>query len=151
MVVLDTGPLGLLTFPRSEPQAVRCDQWLQSLLELGVNVAIPEIADFELRRELLRLGKRRALRRLDELTAVDGIIYVPIRSDAMRLAAAYWATARQQGRPTTDPHALDGDVILAAQARMLGYVDEDFVVATGNTRHLEQFVPAAEWWTVTGR
>ncbi|HKG25589.1 MAG TPA: type II toxin-antitoxin system VapC family toxin [Thermomicrobiales bacterium] len=150
MVVLDTGPLGLLTFPQSEPEAVRRDRWLQSILDRGIAVAIPEIADFELRRELVRMRRTTAVRRLDDLARADGIVFVPIRSDAMRLAAAYWATARQQGRPTADPHALDGDVILAAQARMLGYLDEDFVVATVNIRHLNQFVPAAEWWTVTG-
>jgi hypothetical protein len=33
--------------------------------------------------------------------------------------------------------------------RLLGYVDEDFVVATVNRRRLDQFVPATAWWTVT--
>lgn len=150
VVILGAGPLGLLAYPITKPEAARCDQWLQSLLGRGIGVVVPEIADFEVRRELLRLRKSSGVRRLDELTTRQGITLLPIRSDAMRLAAAYWATARQAGRPTADPHALDCDVVLAAQARVLGFPDDEFIVATTNRRHLGQFVPAAEWWTITG-
>ena len=84
------------------------------LLVRGVEVFIPEIADYEVRRELLRAGKTAGVMRLGELQKV--FTYLPITTSVMRRAAALWAAARNQGRPTADPKALDGDVILAAQA-----------------------------------
>jgi len=46
-----------------------------------------------------------------------------------------WAEVRRAHRPTAPPLALDGDVILAAQARAV-----DGVVVTYNTKHLDQLV-----------
>jgi hypothetical protein len=60
---------------------------------------------------------------------------------AMRQAAVFWAQARQQGQPTADDRALDGDVILAAQAITLGVTD--VVIATTNVGHLSRLAPAA--------
>ncbi len=109
-------------------------------------VMVPEIADYEVRRELLRAGKIRGIERLDELIAQ--VNYLPITTNAMRRAAAYWADARQQGRPTAADPALDGDVILAAQAATLNWTD--VVVATTNVRHLSRFVQAEIWSDIAG-
>jgi len=49
--MLDTGPLGKIAHPRVDPAIVA---WLESLLRDSVEVIIPEIADYELRRELLQ-------------------------------------------------------------------------------------------------
>jgi hypothetical protein len=45
--------------------------------------------------------------------------YVATTTETMLLAAELWAVARQEGRPAADEKALDGDVILAAQTRLL--------------------------------
>ena len=74
---------------------------------------IPEIADYEIRREILRAEKIEGLRRLDAL--VEALEYIPLTTAMMRQAAAFWAETRKQGRPTADDKALDGDVILAAK------------------------------------
>jgi hypothetical protein len=66
----------------------------------------------------------------------------------MRQAAAFWAQARQQGQPTAGDKALDGDVILAAQATTLEVTD--MVIATTNVGHLSRFAPAALWQDITG-
>jgi hypothetical protein len=63
----------------------------------------------------------------------------------MDLAAELWAKARRQGKPTAHPHALDVDVILAAQVLAAGFDPADFVVATSNVSHISQFVPAQPW------
>ena len=146
VVLLDAGPLGLVTNPRRSPQSVACAQWLQALVADGTRVILPEIADYEVRRELLRANRVRGLARLDALA--NRVEYLPLTTAAMRQAAVFWAQARQQGQPTADDKALDGDVILAAQATTLGVTD--MVIATTNVGHLSRFAPAALWQHITG-
>ena len=140
-MVLDTGPLGLVTNPRRSPQSVACAQWLQALVAHGIRVIVPEIADYKVRRELLRANKERGLARLDALAS--RLEYLPLPTAAMRQAAVFWAQARQHGQPTAEDKALDGDVILAAQAMTIGVTD--VMVATTNVGHLSRFAPAALW------
>ena len=133
--VLDTGPLGRLTHPARNPKIV---VWLERQLAEGISVIIPEIADYELRRSLLLENLERSIARLDKLKTL--LVYLPITTSVMLRAAELWAEARRRGRPTADPQALDGDVILAAQTLSIGGR-----VATENTGHLSLFVEAADW------
>lgn len=145
VVFLDSGPLGLLCHTRRSPVTVACEQWLTALLTAGRRVLVPEIIDYELRRELLRLGRRAALVRLDALAHAAG--YVPLSTPAMRRAAELWAQARQQGQPTAGDNTIDADMILAAQALTLGV--PDVIIATTNVGHLSRFVPADLWQAIT--
>lgn len=147
LVLLDTGPLGMVTNPRATEQTERCNRWMEGLLARGVRVLIPEIADYELRRELLRAEKVAGLRRLDAL--VETLAYLPITTAVMRQAAIFWAEARRQGRPTADDKALDGDVILAAQAVLAEVEEVEAIVATENIDHLSRFVSAYAWWEIS--
>lgn len=143
IVLLDSGPLGMVTNPRASSQTNECNRWLESLLSKGIEVAIPEIADYEVRRELLRANKTMGIARLDALK--DTIEYIPINTQAMLKAAEFWASARKQGRPTADDKALDADVILAAQAVIMASNGSETVIATTNIQHLALFVEAREW------
>jgi predicted nucleic acid-binding protein len=143
LIVLDSGPLGLLSNPRRTPEVVACDLWLRGVLDSGARVAVPEIVDYETRRELLRARKINGLRRLDWL--VTTLVYLPLTTAAMRRAAELWAQMRQQGQPTADPHALDADVILAAQAQLAAGPDDLLTIATTNVGHLGRLVPAQRW------
>jgi hypothetical protein len=96
-VVLDSAPLGLLTAPPQKVDAQACSQWIAGLMAAGVRIVVPEIADYELRRELLRARKMASVRRLDALVAATE--YLPITTAAMRQATALWARARQKGNP----------------------------------------------------
>ena len=140
-ILLDSGPLGLATNPGGSEAAADCAQWLREAAGTGASVVVPEIADYEVRRELIRARRTTGIARLDALIA--RIDYLAITTSAMRQAATFWAEARQQGRPTAADAALDGDVILAAQAATLDR--RDVIVATTNTRHLSRFVDAALW------
>ena len=135
IVMLDTGPLGKLAHPRPRPDIAA---WHRRLRQTGSIVIIAEIADFEVRRNLLLAGLDAARDVLDELKASE--IYQPITTPAMLRAAELWADARRRGRPTADPKELDGDVILAAQA-----IEAGAVVATENVSHLSRYVPAYHW------
>src|SRR5262249_48042692 len=121
-----------------------CRLWVTNLAAAGVRVLVPEIADYELRRELIRVNRQRGLAYLDRLATTGG--YVPLTTAAMRRAAALWAPARQMGTPTAPDLALDGDVILAAQALVLAVQEADqVVIATTNPAHLQRYAPAEEW------
>src|SRR5262245_6351899 len=140
--LLDTGPLGLVTNPRATAQNVTCRLWVTNLAAAGVRV--PEIAAYELRRELIRVNRQRGLAYLDRLATTGG--YVPLTTAAMRRAAALWAQARQMGTPTAPDLALDGDVILAAQALVLAVQEaEQVVIATPSPGHLQRYTLAEEW------
>ena len=143
-VVLDSTPLGILCHPRNPPHVLACRQWIAGLLAAGRRVIVPELADYEIRRELIRLGGTVALANLDSYG--NQLEYLPITTAAMRLAAELWARARSTGLPTAPDPALDGDVILAAQALSL---NTPVVVATGNPGHLARFVSAELWSKIT--
>lgn len=146
-VVLDTGPLGLMSNPKGARENADCRAWAAHLVDHGVRVIIPEIADYELRRELLQARLIPSLQTLDQLVAA--LDYLPLNTDMMRQAAAFWAEARQTGRATADRHALDGDVILAAQALAIGYAPSEFAVATTNVAHIARFVTANLWRSIS--
>ena len=145
VVILDSGPVGLLAQRSGVAPAWDCRQWQKDLLAAGVRVVLPEITDYEVRRELLRINSLSGIARLDRLAAT--VEYLPLTTAAMRKAAELWAQVRQQGRPTADPKELDGDVILAAQTLLLG--TPDVVVATTNVGHLARYVNAKHWQEVT--
>ena len=140
---MDAGPLGMVSNPRSNPEAEECKTWLASLVQNGLEVVIPEIADYEVRRELLRANRDKGLARLNALKAMLG--YAPITTAAMLKAAEFWAVARAMGRPSADDAALDADVILAAQAAVLAQGETQPVIATTNVRHLGIFADARDW------
>jgi predicted nucleic acid-binding protein len=135
--VLDTGPLGRLVHPRA---SLRFLAWIDQQLASGSDIVIPEIADYELRRNLLLEGLSVSLSRLDRLVTV--LSYLPLTTAVMRLAAEFWAEVRRAGRPTAHHTALDGDAILAAQASSIAGV-----VVTDNIGHLSRFPIEVRRWT----
>jgi predicted nucleic acid-binding protein len=138
-ILLDATPLALICHPDHRITNVReINNWLEAQLVNGVEVWIPEIADYEVRRELLRAGKLRSIRKLDSLASV--LPYLPINTAVVRRAAELWAKARRSGHVTAPPEALDGDVILAAQAEQV-----EAIIATENPSHLSWFVSAKSW------
>lgn len=133
----------MVTNPKATPVCRECRFWLNSLPSRGYKAVLPEITDYEVRRELMRAGKVAGIQQLDLLKTL--IQYLPISTAAMLKAAELWALSRRAGRPTAEPNALDGDVILAAQAILVANEGNEVVIATTNVGHLSQFVDAREW------
>jgi hypothetical protein len=104
---------------------------------------VPEIADYEVRRELIRAHRLRGIAHLDRAKTTLG--YLPITTAAMSQAAEIWAQARQLGQPTAPDLALDADAILAAQAVLLAQQGDPVVIATTNVGHLARFTAAQRW------
>jgi predicted nucleic acid-binding protein len=139
IVLIDTG---VLVHSKRE---VSSEAWarlgrLRGRLGDDLELCLPEIADFELRRELLRIGSRSSLARLDFLPG--RLRYLPITTPIMRRAAELWAETRRSGRPGAAADALDGDVILVAQAESVGGG-----VVTTNARHFDQLIEVVDWTT----
>lgn len=147
-VVLDTTPLGLLSQKKGVPEADACRAWAANLDQFGCLFFVPEIADYELRREFIRQGNAGAVRRLDLFNdAVTGQ-YLPLTTPAVRLAADLWARVRNQGKTTAPPEALDADAPIAAQAGLLNPAAFNLsavVVATANVGHLSALTHAVLW------
>jgi predicted nucleic acid-binding protein len=140
VIVLDSGPLGDACRKRGHPDVERLtDWWIQATVN-GAIVAIPEIADYEVRRGLLGAGAIDGVERLDDLG-----YYIPITTAAMRKAAELWADARRKGLATADDKELDADVILAAQALLFTGLTDTLYVATYNARHLARYLDARHW------
>ena len=115
--MIDASPLGLVTHPGGSEEAEACRNWLLDAALDGLTVVVvPEIVNYEARRELIRARRTAGIARLDALIARAHEIEYP---------------------------ALDGEVIVAAQAATLDRAD--VVVATTNVRHLSRFVPAELW------
>ena len=143
LILLDAGPLGLLTNPNNTARTRACNEWLRATIATGSLVLVPEIADFEIRRELLRANRHEGVAALDKLA--DDIGYLEIDTPTWRRAAELWALVRNLGLPTADDKALDGDVLLAAQAQRAAELELDVVVATANIGHLGRYVRAERW------
>ncbi|MBI3938394.1 MAG: nuclease [Betaproteobacteria bacterium] len=147
VIFLDSGPLGLVTNPNANENTKACARWLIACLDAGARVCLPEICDYEVRRELVRASKVEGLTRLDEFK--NKVEYVPIDTAMMQKAAEFWAQARNAHRPTAPDEALDADVILAAQAMLSVHAGEELVIATTNVGHLAQFAAAKRWNEIT--
>jgi predicted nucleic acid-binding protein len=144
VIVLDSGPLGDACRKRGHPDVEELTDWWIQATANGAIVAIPEIADYEVRRGLLGAGAIDGVERLDELRN-DLRHYIPITTAAMRQAAELWADARRKGLATADDKELDADVILAAQALLFTGLTDTLYVATYNARHLARYLDARHW------
>jgi hypothetical protein len=94
------------------------------------------------------MSAKRSVNTLNGLGIALG--YLPLDTYTMHRAAKLWANARREGRPLAHQHALDGDVILCAQALSFAEFNEgsNVVVATNNVGHLNQFVEADIWQNI---
>lgn len=149
-IVLDEKPLSLLTMRPGNSQGDPCKAWMLNLEAAGHRFYVPEIADYELRRELIRTNKTDSLARLDAFLTAEPDRYRPLTTPDVREAARLWAQARdpknnQGGAPK---EALGGDVLIAAQARRLSPTNfglESMVIATSNITHLAPLAASAFW------
>ena len=148
VIALDAGPLGLLTHRNENEDAEACRKWLASQIAAGAKVIVPDVADYEVRRELLRAGKTKAVARLHDFIRATPDRYLPPNGGAFFKPAELWAQVRREGLPTAGDEALDADVLFVAQLLTSGFEMEDLVVATTNPKHLSRFPNAREWQNI---
>lgn len=146
-IVLDTGPLGGLTSPVDSRLSNEYKAWYVSLEDVGCYFYVPQIADYEVRRNLHLEGMNTSIIMLDEFIHAEADRYLRLTAEEIDLASQFWGQLRNAARGGSDEKALDGDVLIAAQARALEESDPftRVVVATGNVKHFRDIAFAELW------
>lgn len=132
-ILVDSTPLGQITHPKVKPE-IR--EWLEKINQQNINLLIPEIVDYELRRQLLLNNRFKSIARLDALIKNRLVL---INRETILKACELWAWIRQQGLPTADSNNIDGDVILSAQAILQKQFYQEVTIVTENVKHLSRF------------
>ena len=114
----------------------------------GVEVVVPEVADYEVRRELTRINAVGSLRRLDDLVTLGGLSYQPARAPLGAKPHSFGPMPASLASQPHRPDALDADVILAACAATIGHPGDQVLVATQNVGHLARYCDARLWTTI---
>jgi hypothetical protein len=83
LVLLDSGPLGMASDNPVKLHTGRVLAWIAALDAAGTDVVVPEIADYEIRRELIRASKTAEIVRLDDLE--QDLIYLPLTTNIRHL------------------------------------------------------------------
>jgi predicted nucleic acid-binding protein len=148
-ITFDTEVIGLLCSSPNLPNILACQTWVKGMIAIQAELVLPDVTIYEYRREMIRLRATAKLARLDNLIFVLGSVRVT--PEAWLKAAEFWAMVRSTGKPTADPHALDGDAILAGVAATIGKVSDSVTIATTNVGHLSRFpgVDARRWETIS--
>ena len=143
-ILLDAGLLGLACSDPQNPATTAFLGWSGGK-QLGADVCVTPLTRYEARRDLIRIGARKKLARLDQFCL--GLMPLPITDEAWERATEFWAIVRPQGRPTAAPLALDADAILAGVVATCGQPGDAVILATTNVRHLAWFpgVDARLW------
>ena len=145
-LLLDSSILSCVLRPEIPENGPVAAAILRMLGDPRYKIFVPEIIDYELRRKLLHMGHHRYQGRKwakDALTVLDEIVsagYLPLTTNAMRMAASLWAQTRAKGELRGPEENLDVDVILAAQARQVGGH-----VVTANEKHFRHLVDVFDW------
>ena len=71
VIVLDSGPLGLLLFTNGHALGDACRNWVTGRLSSGDRIIVPEIIDYEIWRELIRAKMAHALANLDAFNSAQ--------------------------------------------------------------------------------
>ncbi len=148
VIVLDTFPASSVSKRAGSGQLTvsdHCHRWINDCEVAGHRVLVPAISYYEVLRELEQRQATSQIVRLKTF-CLQPQRFLSLTTEHLETAAQLWGAARRAGFPTADPHALDGDVILAAQALSLTIAPPGLIVATTNPAHISRYV-AAELWT----
>lgn len=126
----------------------RCQQWIGACETAGHRMIVPAISYYEALREMEMRRATGQIARLKTFCLTTNR-FLPLTTNHLELAAQLWGQTRRAGQPTADPQALDGDVILAAQAIALGFPPSQFIIATTNPGHITRYAPCDLWTNIT--
>ncbi len=149
-IILDTFPLSCI----SKSQGIvigetdQCRDWIFSCATAGNPIYAPEIAYYEVLRELERRGANSQRAKLKAFCNALPNRYIPITTEILEASAILWGQSRNMGKQTSNDSAIDGDMILIAQALSLNLLPDEYVIATTNEKHLSPFAQASHWKSI---
>ena len=152
-LVLDSYPLSNAAIAPARSgtpnHSQQCQQWMDDCEAAGKILLVPAIAYYESVRDMFQRRATAQIARFQKY-CFDPARHIPLNADHLTEAAKLWGALRRSGVPTSDPKALDGDAILAAQVLGLSLPTSQFVVVTRNPDHLARFgLPVEHWENIT--
>ncbi|MBD1912873.1 MULTISPECIES: nucleic acid-binding protein [unclassified Leptolyngbya] len=123
------------------PKTKECKQWFEARQDESFLFGIPEICDYECRREYFQNRSIVSIQRLDKLTQrTDRLVYWRLTTGIVHKAAQLWGEARNKGIVLADKKSLDGDVLLIATAiNIVEETEEKVIIATTDESDLSNF------------
>ena len=141
--LLDTGVLGDLCHPEIKVAKPKIDLLADRIERKEIDVFLPEVTDYELRRKFLHLAMQshqQTSRRLKRLDRLKGIFdYLPVTTEDWHKAAEIWAKARFRGERTAGDNSIDADVILAAHSQTYSPTNRYPIVESGSRHSTTRF------------
>jgi hypothetical protein len=111
LIILDSAPLGFICNPKNKDSYRKLSNFAKSL---NFSIGVPEIIDYELRRNFELENLQKSISLLSQFHQRDQLIL--LESEDLIRAAELWAWCRKQGSTTTENKGIDIDVILVSQA-----------------------------------
>lgn len=87
MIILDSSPLGLILQKTGYQKAEASRAWLAKHVAEGSRIVVPEIIDYEVRRELLRLKDNVSVQSLDRFNSAEVDRFLRLNAGVLLLAA----------------------------------------------------------------
>jgi len=141
VAVIDSGLLGEIIKRHPSADVTR---WIEFMVENEIVLRIPEIIDYEIRRELIlqdlkgNSEARKSLSKLNRYRQTNRLI--PLEpSITFTDACELWANLRFNSQPTADIKNIDVDVILVTQALSIKKDFDEIIIVTGNLSDLRRF------------
>lgn len=141
VAVIDSGPLGEIIKRHPSADTIR---WIEFINENKIALRIPEIIDYETRRELILQGLKgniesyKSISNLTKYRQTNRLI--PLEpSITLTDACELWADLRFNSQPTADRKNIDVDVILVTQALSMKKDFDEIIIVTGNLSDLRRF------------
>jgi predicted nucleic acid-binding protein len=141
VALIDSGPLNEIVKPQP---SVDVSRWLKFIDEKRIAIRVPEIIDYELRREIVLqclIGTNdsyKSLHKLNKYRQTKRFISIN-PSVTLTDACEIWAKLREKGQGTSDNKNIDVDVILAAQAISMKNDFDEVIIVTGNLSDIQRF------------
>jgi toxin FitB len=134
LIILDSAPLGFFCNPKNRDNYKKLSNFVKSL---NFSIGVPEIIDYELRRNLELENLQKSISLLSQFQQRRQLI--SLESEDLIRAAELWAWCRKQGSTTTENKGIDIDVILVSQALSRKDFFNKVVILTIDTGDLSVF------------